>query len=99
VNWESRYHAVLRRPAYPKVMAVPHYTYLKLKMPGNNGTTITVHESFSHSDNFDRKFQKIASKFGVKQEIKTLDILPKKIQVDDRASKPDEVYKGKKSKK
>jgi hypothetical protein len=68
-------------------------------MPGNNGTTITVHESFSHSDNFDRKFQKIASKFGVKQEIKTLDILPKKIQVDDRASKPDEVYKGKKSKK
>jgi nitric oxide synthase oxygenase domain/subunit len=80
-------------------MAVPHYSYLKLKMPGNNGTTITVHGSFSCSDNCNMEFQKIASKFGVKQEIKTLDILPKKIQVDDRASKPDEVYKGKKSKK
>jgi hypothetical protein len=80
-------------------MAVPHYTYLKLKMPGNNRTTITVHGSFSHSDNCDREFQKIASKLGVKQENKTLDIFPKKLQVHDRASKPDEVDKGKKSKK
>jgi hypothetical protein len=40
-------------------MAVPHYSYLKLKMPG----------SFSRSDNCDREFQKMAAKFGVKQEV------------------------------
>jgi hypothetical protein len=40
VNWESQYHAILGRPAYAKFMAIPHYAYLKLKMPGNNGTNI-----------------------------------------------------------
>jgi hypothetical protein len=49
-------------------MDVPHYVYLKLKMPGNNGTNITVYGSFSRSDNCDREFQRIAAKFGVKQE-------------------------------
>ncbi|KAK1651897.1 hypothetical protein QYE76_069702 [Lolium multiflorum] len=69
VNWESQYHAILGRPAYAKFMVVPHYAYLKLKMPGNNGTNITVYGSFSRSDNCDRDFQRIAAKFGFKQEI------------------------------
>jgi hypothetical protein len=69
VNWESQYHAILGRSAYAKFMAVPHYAYLKLKMPGNNGTNITVYGSFSRSDNCDRDFQRIAAKFGLKQEI------------------------------
>jgi hypothetical protein len=56
VNWESQYHAILGRPAYAKFMVVPHYGYLKLKMPGNNGTNITIHGSFSHSNNCDREF-------------------------------------------
>jgi hypothetical protein len=46
VNWESQYHAILGRPAYAKFMAVTHHAYLKHKMPGNNGTNITVHGSF-----------------------------------------------------
>ncbi|KAK1669586.1 hypothetical protein QYE76_057745 [Lolium multiflorum] len=66
---ESQYHAILGRPAYAKFMAVPHYAYLKLKMPGNKGTNITVHGSFSRSDSCDRDFQRIAAKFGSKQEI------------------------------
>jgi hypothetical protein len=69
VNWESQYHAILGRPAYAKFMVVPHYAYLKLKMPGSNGTNITVYGSFSRSDNCDRDFQRIAAKFGIKQEI------------------------------
>jgi hypothetical protein len=56
-------------------MAVPHYAYLKLKMPGNNGTNITVYGSFSRSDNCDRDFQRIAAKFGKQQEI--IDLPPK----------------------
>jgi hypothetical protein len=31
---------VLGRPCYAKFMVVPNYTYLKLKMPGPNGTII-----------------------------------------------------------
>jgi hypothetical protein len=41
VGFRETYHAVLGRPCYAKFMAVPNYTYLKLKMPGPNGT-ITV---------------------------------------------------------
>jgi hypothetical protein len=32
-NSETSYHAILGRPAIAKFMAVPHYTYLVLKMP------------------------------------------------------------------
>jgi len=36
-DFESSYHATLGRPALAKFMAVPHYVYLLLKMPGNTG--------------------------------------------------------------
>src|SRR3954463_5468335 len=44
VDWESQYHAILGRPAFVTFMAVPHYAYLKLKMPGHqiNATTIST---------------------------------------------------------
>ena len=34
VDWKSQYHAILGRPTFARFMAVPHYAYLKLKMPG-----------------------------------------------------------------
>ena len=39
------FHAILGRPCYAKFMAVPNYTYLKLKMLGPHGV-ITVGTSF-----------------------------------------------------
>jgi hypothetical protein len=36
-NFESSYHAILRRPAVAKFMTVPHYVYLLLKMLGKHG--------------------------------------------------------------
>jgi hypothetical protein len=36
-NFESSYHAILGRPALAKFMAVLHYVYLLLKMPGRSG--------------------------------------------------------------
>ena len=33
VDWPSQYHAILGLPAFAQFMAVPHYAYLKLKMP------------------------------------------------------------------
>ena len=36
-DFESSYHAILGRPALAKFMAVPHYVYRLLKMPGKIG--------------------------------------------------------------
>jgi hypothetical protein len=41
----SQYHAILGRPAFARFMAVPHYAYLVLKIPGPNGV-ITVKGNF-----------------------------------------------------
>jgi hypothetical protein len=45
-------------------MAVPHYTYLVLKMPGPRGI-ITVKGSFKLSDLYDKEFHKMAQNFGM----------------------------------
>jgi hypothetical protein len=45
-------------------MAVPHYTYLVLKMPGSN-RIITVKGSFEISDLCEKEFHKMAQNFGM----------------------------------
>jgi hypothetical protein len=64
MDWPSQYHAILGRPAFLRFMAVPHYTYLVLKMPGPNGI-ITAKGSFELSDLCDKKFHKMAQNFGM----------------------------------
>ena len=41
-------------------MAIPNYTYLKLKMPGPNGVII-VSSAFSHAFAFDREHYELAT--------------------------------------
>jgi hypothetical protein len=41
MDWPSQYHAILGRPTFSRFMAVSHYTYLVLKMPGPNGIIST----------------------------------------------------------
>ena len=41
VGFHGTYHAILGQPCYMKFMAIPNYTYLKLKMSGP-GRVITV---------------------------------------------------------
>ena len=48
VGFHGTYHAILGRPCYTKFMAVPNYTYLKLKMPGPCGV-ITIGTSFQRA--------------------------------------------------
>jgi hypothetical protein len=48
VGFRGTYHAVLGRPCYTKFMAVPNYTYLKLKMSGPNGI-ITIGSTYRHA--------------------------------------------------
>jgi hypothetical protein len=48
VGFSGTYHAILRRPAYAKFMAMPNYTYLKLKIPGPRGI-ITVGPTYQRA--------------------------------------------------
>jgi hypothetical protein len=67
MDWPSQYHAILGRPTFLLFIAVPHYTYLVLKMPGPNGI-ITVKGSFELLDICNEEFHKMAQTFGMTAE-------------------------------
>ena len=48
VGFPRTFHTILGRPCYAKFMAVPNYTYLKLKIPVP-GRVITIDTSFQHA--------------------------------------------------
>ncbi|XP_066333902.1 uncharacterized protein [Miscanthus floridulus] len=48
VGFPGTFHDILGRSCYAKFMAVPNYTYLKLKMPGPRGV-ITIGTSFQRA--------------------------------------------------
>jgi hypothetical protein len=58
-------------------MAVPHYTYLVLKMLGPKGI-ITVKGSFELSDLCDKEFHKMAQNFGMMASYEEPDCKAKK---------------------
>jgi hypothetical protein len=70
MDWPSQYHAILGRPAFARFMAVPHYAYLVLKIPGPNGV-ITVKGNFKVADTDDREFNKMAQNFCMSRICKT----------------------------
>jgi hypothetical protein len=67
MDWPSQYHAILGRPVFAKFMAVPHYAYLTLKIPGPKGT-ITVQSSFEVSNTCDKEFNRLGQTFGMTAE-------------------------------
>jgi hypothetical protein len=67
MDWPLQYHAILGRPSFVRLMAVPHYAYLALKIPGPKGV-ITVKGSFEVSDNWDKEFNRMAQTFGMTAE-------------------------------
>jgi hypothetical protein len=58
-NFETAYNAFLRRPAHTKFMAIPHYVYLVLKMPGPNGV-ISVKGDLKRAYDYNRESYKTA---------------------------------------
>ena len=60
VDFPASYHAILGQPCYAKFMAIPNYTYLKLKMPRLNNI-ITVGSTFLHAYTCDREHYKLAT--------------------------------------
>src|SRR3954471_1335246 len=52
-------------------MVVPHYAYLKLKMPGPEGV-ITVNGSFIKSYQCDHDFHEVSDMFGAQQQLEEI---------------------------
>jgi hypothetical protein len=59
-DFETSYHAILGRPAITKFMAVPHYTYLELKMPSPVGV-LSLQGDLKISHDCDTEAVEIAS--------------------------------------
>jgi hypothetical protein len=59
-DFETTYHAILGRPAIAKFMAVPHYTYLLLKMPSPAGV-LSLQGDLKISHDCDMEAVEIAS--------------------------------------
>ena len=60
VDFLGSYHAILGRPCYARFMAIPNYTYLKLKMPRPNDV-ITMSSAFLHTFACDREHYELAT--------------------------------------
>jgi hypothetical protein len=67
VDVSSPYHALLGRPALAKFIAVPHYAYLKMKLPGPRGV-ITVLRSFKKSLACAKESSKLAEALVIAEE-------------------------------
>ena len=72
VDLESPYHALLGRPALAKFMAVPHYAYLKMKMPISKGI-ITIAGDYKKSSECARASSRLADSLVIAEEKKMRD--------------------------
>ena len=72
VDLESPYHALLGRPALAKFMAVPHYAYLKMKMPSTKGI-ITVSGDYKKSSACAAANSRLAESLVIAAEKRLLD--------------------------
>jgi hypothetical protein len=71
MDWPSQYNAIMGQPAFAWCMAIPHYAYLVLKIPGPKGV-ITIIGSFAVFDTCDKEFNKMAQTFGMMTEYRRL---------------------------
>jgi hypothetical protein len=95
VDFETSYHAILGRPAIAKFMAVPHYTYLVLKMPSPAGV-LSLQGDLKISHDCDTEAVEIASTNQVPNAMMKIYAVSKKLapseldipEKSDKANKP-----------
>jgi hypothetical protein len=94
-DFEISYHAILNRPAIAKFMAVPHYTYLVLKMPSLAGV-LSLQGDFKISFNCDTEVVELAATNQVPNVMTEIFVASKKLatteleilEKTDTANKP-----------
>jgi hypothetical protein len=70
-DFETTYNTFLGRPALTKFMAIPHFTYLVLKMPGPHGS-ISIKGDVKHVYDCDRESYEMANKLLASAELQEL---------------------------
>jgi hypothetical protein len=70
-NFETVYNAFLGRPTLDKFMAIPHYAYLVLKMPGPRGV-ISIRGDVKRAFTCDRESCEIADRLTASVELQEL---------------------------
>jgi hypothetical protein len=94
-DFETSYHAILGRPAIAKFMAVPHYTYLVLKMP-SPAVVLSLQGDLKISHDCDTEAVEIASTNQVPNAMMEIYAASKKLapseldipEKSDKANKP-----------
>jgi hypothetical protein len=94
-DFETSYHAILGRPAIAKFMAVPHYTYLVLKMPSPAGV-LSPQGDLKISHDYNTEAMEIASTNQVPNAMMEVYAASKKLapseldilEKSDKANKP-----------
>ncbi|XP_073360345.1 uncharacterized protein [Aegilops tauschii subsp. strangulata] len=104
VDLSSAYHTLLGRPTLGRFMAVPHYAYLKMKMPGPKGL-ITITSDYCKSLECARDGAKLAESLVIAEKRRQLDrivamageastaSIPTKDSADEAAFKPSQETK------
>ena len=72
VDLESPYHALFGRPALAKFMVVPHYAYLKMKMPSSKGI-LTIAGDYKKSSACTAESSRLAESLVIAAEKRLLD--------------------------
>ncbi|KAM3296191.1 hypothetical protein ACQJBY_038502 [Aegilops geniculata] len=89
VDLSSAYHALVGRPELAKFMVVPHYAYLKMKLPGPKGL-ITVTDDYRKSLDCARDGAKLAESLVIAEEQRQLDRIVALAQEASAAQVPTE---------
>jgi hypothetical protein len=90
VDFETSYHAILGRPALAKFMAIPHYSYLLLKMLGPHGI-LSLRGNLKRSFDYDIQAIQITAKTQAadgREEITTVAAQMKPEELEIPAKKP-----------
>ena len=77
------YHAILERPALAKFMAVPHCTYMLMKLPGPNGI-ISLRGDVRRSHNCDQESCTLAENIQAKAERDSIRLTASTLQEEGR---------------
>ena len=85
-DFESSYHAILGRSALAKFMAVPHYVYLLLKMPGNIGV-LSLHGDLLESFECDKEAIDHAATIRVPNSVNEILAAAKELSLNTTPSK------------
>ena len=78
VNFDTTYHAILDRPALTKFMAIPHYSYLVLKMSVPRGV-LSLQTNLAIAYDCEKESLALAKAFDLSTRIKACLIESKKV--------------------